>query len=186
MACADEPAREARRGNAEGCPEGAGGGAGIDWAKVRQLYETSPMAVSAIRAEFGLTGRQLRVARETGEWSSRPRIARGGSAGEPRSAVSRAGASLVSALQRQVRRFETISAGRDDPAADARLLRALMEAWSIARMTEHRTTQGGERKRDINKKADDAGRDPDLAWMRAELKKRLDRLREEERLGGGG
>lgn len=186
----------ARAGGASergGAPRrGGGSGARLseaDWAEARRLYETSDMSTAAIRRMFGLTQWALRRRREIEGWRVRDPAAAPAAARRSPSPLQRLRQQLLALAALLVERLaEIVAAGGDvfaSAAAFAAVTEALpnLEARRQAMTKGEREKQAGEpakreaarREKKNNDARADATRDP--AWLRAELKRRLDILR---------
>ena len=155
---------------------------GVDWGAVRRAYELSGEAVSAIRARFGLTPHQLRVVRVAEGWATRPAVARPGPLQGRKAVGSEALASRLSRLLAiGIAMLEMRIAEEGMTDQNARTLTELCRAEEIRmRSTRAKTAKSRETK------IDDAGLEAaDDAWYRAELKKRIHRVRAAHAEGRG-
>lgn len=147
----------------------------IDWEAVRRAYELGSESVSKIQKLFGLTPWQLRCARERGDWTTRPAVAKPG----PLQGYKPIGAE---ALELKLNRLVAIGAAMlERKIADegmtetnARTLKELCRAQETS-MRSKRTEKAAKAR---EKKNNDAGYDfrDDPAWLDAEIDRRIERL----------
>ena len=165
-------------------PDGASGAAegSVDWAEVRRAYELSGEAVASIQRRFALTPRELRKAREGGDWATRAAVAEPGAL-QGRKPVGHDAVELK--LNRLVvigtAMLEKRLAEEGLTEANARTLVELCRAEELRMRTTRQKT--GKTRETKNHDADYDFRD-DPAWLRAELNRRLDRLFGPEAMGG--
>lgn len=184
-AVADNGGRDAQANGGAGPPTEAP----VDWAAVRRAYEESGETVAGILRRFGVTARQLRYRRETEGWRIRPSTGgrRGDGETERRAALrlrellllhgtltSRLAAEVAAATVFDIRHAEAL-------LVQARSRRALMPGQE-GRMPRRRkpaqvTKKAGSADKKNNNDANQ--RNDDLAWLRAELKRRLEDVRRE-------
>jgi len=147
----------------------------IDWEAVRRAYELGSESVSKIQKLFGLTPWQLRCARERGDWTTRPAVAKPG----PLQGYKPIGAE---ALELKLNRLVAIGAAMlERKIADegmtetnARTLKELCRAQETS-MRSKRTEKAAKAR---EKKNNDAGYDfrDDPAWLDAEFERRITRI----------
>ncbi len=149
----------------------------VDWAELRLDYEAGELTIPKLCEKYGLKTSQLRNAQERGGWVKRPRIGvaplREGKNGPVERLAWRLRRSVVAQLVRLDARR-----GGGEVEADARALSELIRGWSFLAMSDRKDRQ--DKAGHNNKKNNDAGRHPSLEpdFLRAELKRRLDRLRD--------
>lgn len=168
------------------------GRAPIDWAEVRRVYELRQEPVTRILARFGLKPSELRKVREREDWEDRPAVGvplrlTAGQVNE----VAALGTRLLRNYRAQLGRLDRNVALHEAPSdLDARALAELTRGWGYMRHTIRRggAAKAAQAADGLTKKNNDAGSDLDaeLARRRAELKRRLDELREPSRHGGSG
>lgn len=171
---------------------GEGESARIDWAEVRRVYELRQEPVTRILARFGLKPSELRKVREREDWEDRPAVGvplrlTAGQVNE----VAALGTRLLRNYRAQLGRLDRNVALHEAPSdLDARALAELTRGWGYMRHTIRRggAAKAAQAADGLTKKNNDAGSDLDaeLARRRAELKRRLDELREPSRHGGSG
>ena len=156
----------------------------FDRVEARLDYEAGELSIPKLCEKYGLKRSQLRTVREQGGWVNRPAVAvpraRAGAVGPIEQLLERLRRSLIV----QLIRLDARSAG-EDPEAQARALTELIRGGSHLVMTERKAKTDKAAEAGPNKKNNDAGRHPSLDpdYLRAELKRRLDRLREGEESG---
>jgi len=164
-----------RRGGREGAlPHGRTEGE-VDWEAVRVAYELSGERITAIRERFGLTAHQLRARRTAEGWTAREQIA------TPPKLPYRKPLG-ADALELKLNRLVVVGIAMlekrlaDEGLTDqnARMLCELCRAQEI-RMRSTRTRTGKARETKKHDGARDFRDDP--AWVDAELRRRLERLR---------
>jgi hypothetical protein len=167
----------------------SGEGSAIDWGEVRRAYEACLEPVSAIRERFGLNFAQLRKRREKEDWVPRPSVA---IPGRLKGQALRAAHPLTLRLMRIVANETTGIEERQKGGAPLSE-HDLRRATYLAHIVEHivkasrkpippQKKASGETREKKNK---NDTRTDDLAWLRAELKRRLDALSEETQGGAG-
>jgi hypothetical protein len=167
-----------------GKPELGGEGSQPDTEAVRWAYEKTDEPVISIRWRFGLSEHEFLAMRVGGGWASRPA---GPRPGAPRTARTTglevldylADRVLAVAIQKTAARVE--EAGLDE--AGARMVTELCRAVDIRKngMRKEKARTARETKKH------ESGRTPadDDAFIRAELKRRIERLRERDMARGG-
>lgn len=168
----------------------------VDWARVRALYEAGDVAVSRILTDFGLKARQLRNRRVAEGWATRPSAAPPGPAQGRRppipEAMKKRLAGLVAAEIARLERLVIKGEGLGD--ANVRLVLQLlrtvdqMSTDKFSRDTKSKAdgkasgndaAEAGAPANGLTKKKNNAGFQPtdDIAALRAELERRIARLR---------
>lgn len=203
-----QPPAAVQPGAAQGADDAAASRAGVsrnqptssspvDWARVRLLYEAMDVSVAQIRRDFGLTEHELRKRRVAEGWRTRPACLQPGPLqGRNDSTPHRMRLRLARVIDTEIGRLAQRFIGKGDlEQGDARLLTELARAVAHLgqmRDTDRRPVKGGgdtpARDGRPTAKKNNAGPEPtaDIAELRAELKRRLARLRAAGQLGGPG
>ncbi len=183
-----------------GREEGARGAAGedvaaedvaaeVDWEAVRHLYELTDLPTVDILRNFGLTPSALRWRREREEWAARDAAAEkrqpGHAPARLRARLLLLHSTMLKRLERQAARGGAFDEG--EARALALMCGALRDLSEVTMSKQGRTETSAIVKASREKKTKDGGRDSDeedTAWLRAELKKRILRIRTAAGLGG--
>jgi hypothetical protein len=158
-----------------------------DWDEVRHLYELSDVPTADILRNFGLTASALRWRREREEWATRLPI---GAKKQPIFSPARLRARLLLLHSTVTKRLEAhLAPSGEFDESEARSLALLCGA--LRDLSEVTMTKPSAKEREAKpsreKKSEDGGRDAyeaDTLWFRAELKKRIQRIRAAAGLGG--
>ncbi len=154
---------------------------GVDWEEVRHLYELTDVPTVDILRNFGLTPSQLRWRREREEWAARDPAAEkrqpGHAPARLRARLLLLHSTLLKRLERQAARHDAFD--ENEARALALMCGALSDLSEVTmkKEIERETTANVKPGREKNK---NGGSDPDkedTAWLRAELKKRIHRIR---------
>jgi hypothetical protein len=168
--------------------DGDGAGDGVDREAVRRLYEADELPLGEIREKFAITQHQLMAARLAGGWQTRPQIAKpGANQGNgvvyPRSLLRR----IVHIVDERLKADEAAVARGEPPLLPASELMLLTEVTLVAKKGMYAARRGSApaalRRGRQKTKAVGGGfataeeaRAADVAFMRAELKRRMDVL----------
>jgi hypothetical protein len=171
-------------------PSDEDGAGGVDWAAVRHHYEAGELPLCEIRERFGITQYQLLMARLRGGWETRPQVATPG-------ANHGHGAVCPDRLQRRILRIAEArltaheeAVARGEPGLlTVKELALLSDMTNVGRGARHiGAARGGRiaaapRRHRQNTEAVGGGfataeeaRAADVAFMRAELIRRMDVL----------
>jgi len=165
-------ARPGRKARGSSLPE-------VHRAELRLDYEAGELAIPELCEKYGLKQSQLRTIRELGGWVNRQSVGvplrRRPATGPAERLCDRMRRSLLVQLLRLDAR-----SGEGDPEAQARTLTELIRGGRLLAMTERQQKSDKAAEAGLTKKNNNAGPDPSLdpAFLRDELKRKLDRLRE--------
>jgi len=160
----------------------------IDWAAVRAAYEDGGEPVKAIRARFGISEWEMRVRREAEGWQVRRRLFPVAERLPTLRTLHRRIAWLIGdSIDKLQARIADEGFNADTARLLAGLCRAQETAMRATRTPKSKTTKTGGQAREAKHHdgadrtgADDlAARAADLARKRADLKKRVLRIRRE-------